>query len=93
MPSTYNWVSSKLHVPQNQPGEYSGGDDEDWYEASISDLLRLGELFLFGVSVADMADASGGGGCRGEDGGGQDRLRHRSTSKGVKLTRGAPPRM
>jgi hypothetical protein len=48
-------------VPQSQPGKYSGEDDEDRYEASVCNLLRLGELLSFSINVADIPDVSGGG--------------------------------
>jgi len=62
---TSNWVSSKL---PKQPGEYTRKNDKDRYETSEDNLLGLGELLLFSVRVAAMADVGDGGGCGGKNG-------------------------
>ena len=60
----------QTHVPQSQPGEYVGKNEEDRYETSEDELLGVGELLSFGGRVAAMVDVSGEGVRGGKDGGG-----------------------
>jgi len=59
----------QTHVPQSQPGEHAGKNDEDWYETPEDDPLSLGEFVSFSVGVAGMTDVGVGSGCSGEYGG------------------------
>jgi len=59
----------QTHVPQSQPCEHTGENDEDRYETPKDDPVPLGELLSFSVAVANIADLAGRGGFGGEDGG------------------------
>jgi hypothetical protein len=67
--STFNWVSSKLMYPKVSPAKTPERMTRTGMRHPYMIFFVSGELLSFGVSVTDIADVSGGGGCRGEDGG------------------------